>query len=250
MAAERVQRRLAAIFAADMVGYSRLVEADEEGTIARQKAHRKELIDPKLAEYHGRIVKLMGDGMLVEFASVVDAVRCAVEVQQAMAEREADVPEERRIRYRIGVNLGDIVIDGDDIFGNGVNIAARLEGIADPGGICISQAVVDQVKRKLDLDFEDLGDRALKNIKEPVRTYRIVSDEQLEQPTGAMSTTGSSSVAIPALSKRPSVAIMPFRNLNADEQNDYIANGIGLGIQTLMVQLSGLFMVNASAHQG
>ncbi len=164
MAAERVQRRLAAIFAADMVGYSRLMEADEDGTIARQKDHRKELIDPKIAEYHGRIVKLMGDGMLVEFASVVDAVRCAVEVQQGMVMREADVPEDRRIRYRVGVNLGDIVIDGDDILGDGVNVAARLEGLAAPGGICVSDVVHQSVAGKVDLAFEDLGEQQVKNI--------------------------------------------------------------------------------------
>ncbi len=137
MAKQKVERRLAAILAADVVGYSRLMEAEEEGIIARQKAHRKELIDPKISEHDGRIVKLMGDGMLVEFASVVEAVLCAVEVQQAMVVREADVPEDRRIRYRVGVNLGDIVIDGDDILGDGVNVAARIEALTPPGGVCL-----------------------------------------------------------------------------------------------------------------
>ncbi len=244
------QRRLAAIFAGDMVGYSRLMEADERGTIARQKSHRAELIDPKITEHHGRIVKTTGDGILVEFASVVDAVECAVAIQRAMLEREAEVPNDHRIRYRVGINLGDIVVDGDDIFGDGVNIAARLEAMADPGGICISQAVLDQVKRKLALDLEDLGNTALKNIEEPVRTYRIVHAGQSEMPVAATSITATSSSALSPLQKRPSVAIMPFRNLNGDAQNDYIADGIGLGIQTLLVQLSGLFLVNASAHQG
>ncbi len=250
MAEPGEQRRLAAILVADMFGYSRLMEADERGTIARQKAHRTELIDPKITEHHGRIVKTTGDGMLVEFASVVDAVECAVAIQRAMLEREAKVPNERRIQYRVGINLGDIVVEGDDILGDGVNIAARLEAKADPGGICISQAVLDQVKRKLALDLEDLGNTALKNIEEPVRTYRIVNAGQTEEPAAATSATATSSKALPLLQKRPSIAIMPFRNLNEDAQNDYIANGIGLGIQTLLVQLSGLFLINASAHQG
>ena len=242
------QRRLAAILVADMFGYSRLMEADERGTIARQKVHRAELIDPKITEHHGRIVKTMGDGMLVEFASVVDAVECAVAIQQAMLEREAEVPNERRIQYRVGINLGDIVVEGDDILGDGVNIAARLEAKADPGGICISQAVLDQVKRKLALDLEDLGYTALKNIEEPVRTYRIINAGQTEEPAAATSATATSSKTLPLLQKRPSIAIMPFRNLNGDAQNNYIANGIGLGIQTLLVQLSGLFLINEVAN--
>ncbi len=149
MAEQGEQRRLAAIFAADMVGYSRLMEADERGTIAREKAHRTELIAPKIAEHHGRVVKLMGDGMLAEFGSVVDAVECAVAIQRAMMEREAEVPDDRRIQYRVGINLGDIVIVGDDILGEGINVAARLEGLAEPGGICISRTARDQVRDKL-----------------------------------------------------------------------------------------------------
>ena len=172
MAAERVERRLAAIFAADMVGYSRLMEADEEGTIARQKSHRNELIDPKIAEHNGRIVKTTGDGLLAEFASVVDAVRCAVEVQQAMAEREADVPDDRRIRYRVGVNLGDIIIEDDDIFGDGVNIAARLEGLSEPGGVCIADVVYQSIEGKLDFAFDDLGQQSVKNIARPVHAWQ------------------------------------------------------------------------------
>jgi adenylate cyclase len=176
MAEQGEHRRLAAIFAADMVSYSRLMEADERGTIARQKAHRTELIDPKIAEHHGRIVKLMGDGMLVEFASVVDAVECAIEVQRAMVEREADVREERRIQYRVGVNLGDIVIEGEDIFGDGVNIAARLQEIAEPGGICISGTAYDQLKQTVEAGYQYLGDRQVKNIEKPVRVYRVLLD--------------------------------------------------------------------------
>ncbi len=169
---ERVKRRLAAILAADMVGYSRLMEMDETGTIARQRAHRVELIDPAIADRGGRIVKTTGDGLLVEFPSVVDAVECAVTVQRKMAEREADVPEERRIRYRAGINLGDIVIDGDDILGDGVNVAARLEALAEPGGICVSDLVRQSVAGKLDLDFDDLGERSVKNIGRPVHSWR------------------------------------------------------------------------------
>src|SRR5512132_1133625 len=157
-------RRLAAILAADVAGYSRLMGADEEGTLERLKAVRRELIDPKITEHHGRIVKTTGDGMLVEFASVVDAVRCAAEVQRGMLDREPDLPDERHIRFRIGVNLGDVIAEGDDIFGDGVNVAARLEALAEPGGICVSRTVRDQIRDKLPYSFEDLGDQQVKNI--------------------------------------------------------------------------------------
>lgn len=167
-----MERRLAAILVADMVGYSRLMEADEEGTVARQKAHHAELIDPKIADHHGRIVKTTGDGLLVEFASVVDAVRCAVDLQRSMAEREGAVPEGRRIRYRVGINLGDIIIDGDDILGDGVNIAARLQEIAEPGGVCISDMVHQQIERKVDSAFEDAGEHQVKNIARPIHVWR------------------------------------------------------------------------------
>jgi len=174
VAPEREERRLAAILAADMVAYSRLMEADESGTIARQKANRKDLIDPRLAEHNGRIVKTMGDGLLVEFASVVDAVQCAVAIQRAMAEREAEVPEDRRIRYRVGINTGDIIIDGDDILGDGVNVAARLEGLAEPGGICIPRKVFHEVRNKLDVGYEFIGEQKVKNIETPVPVYRVL----------------------------------------------------------------------------
>ena len=175
-------RRLAAILAADVAGYSRLMGADEEGTLARLKSHRRELIDPKIREHRGRLVKTTGDGMLVEFASIVDAVRCAVEFQRGMFGREADVPEDRRIRFRIGINLGDIIADGDDIFGDGVNVAARLEALCEPGGLCISRIVRNQVRDKLPYDFEDLGEQSVKNIARPVRVDALGAAEIAATP--------------------------------------------------------------------
>ncbi len=171
-----MERRLAAILSADVVGYSRLVGADEEGTIARLKATRKGLFEPRLAEHHGRIVKLMGDGVLVEFASVIDAVRCAVEVQQAFREHNADRAERDSIVLRIGINVGDIVVEDDDIFGDGVNIAARLEGLAEPYGICVSGKVYDEVRSKLNFGYHDLGEQQVKNIEEPIRVYSVVPE--------------------------------------------------------------------------
>ena len=168
-----VERRLAAILAADVAGYSRLMGADEEGTLERLKSHRRELIDPKIKEQRGRIVKLTGDGALVEFPSVVDAVRCAVEIQRAMADRNAETPEDRRIAFRIGVNLGDVIVDGDDIYGDGVNIAARLEGLAEPGGICVSGTVHGHIGDRLPYAFEDMGEQNVKNIARPVRAYAL-----------------------------------------------------------------------------
>ena len=175
MAAARVERRLAAILAADVVGYSRLMERDEAGTLARLKAHRRELVEPLVAEHRGRVVKLMGDGALCEFASVVDAVACAVAIQRGMAEREAGVPEAERIRFRIGVNLGDVIVEGDgDLYGDGVNVAARLEQLAEPGGIVVSGTVFDHLRGKLGCAFASLGEQQLKNIERPVRAYRMV----------------------------------------------------------------------------
>jgi adenylate cyclase len=169
----RVERRLAAILAADVAGYSRLIEADEEGTLGRLKTLRAEIIDPKIAGHHGRIVKTTGDGLLVEFASVVDALRCAAEVQTGMAESNASIPPERRIAFRIGINVGDIVVEDSDIFGDGVNVAARLEGLAEPGGICVSARVQEDAAGRVDVAFEDMGEQALKNIARPVRVYRV-----------------------------------------------------------------------------
>jgi len=173
LSGERVERRLAAILAADVAGYSRLMGSDEAGTLARLRTHRRELIDPKIADHRGRVVKTTGDGILIEFPSVVEAVSCAVAVQRGMAERNAAAPEHQRIVFRVGINLGDIIIDGDDIHGDGVNVAARLEGVAEPGAICVSGIVHDQVRDKLDLAFEDMGEQALKNIARPLRVFAI-----------------------------------------------------------------------------
>ena len=177
MSGERVERKLTAILAADVAGYSRLMGADEEGTLAALQAIRRELGDPKIAEHRGRIVKTTGDGLLVEFASVVDAVRCALEWQRAMTDRNAGVPADKRIQFRIGINVGDVIIDGDDIHGDGVNIAARLEAMAEPGGLCVSARVHEDVAGKIPAVFEDLGERSLKNIKRPVRVYRVRGGE-------------------------------------------------------------------------
>ncbi|MGE5201670.1 MAG: adenylate/guanylate cyclase domain-containing protein, partial [Acidobacteriota bacterium] len=173
MPAERVERRLAAILAADVAGYSRLIGADEEGTLARLKAHRRELIDPKIAEHRGRVVKTTGDGILIEFPSVVAALRCAVEVQRGMAERNAGEAPERRIEFRVGVHQGDVVFEEGDLLGDGVNVAARLEALAAPGGICVSRTVITQTRGKFDFPVEDLGDQALKNIAQPVHVFRV-----------------------------------------------------------------------------
>jgi adenylate cyclase len=182
MPEDRVDRRLAAIFAGDIAGYGRLMGTDEEGTMRQLKAHRKELVDPKITEYRGRVVKTTGDGMLVEFVSVVDAVRCAVDIQRAMADRNVEVPTDRRIEFRIGINVGDIIIDEDDIFGDGVNVAARLQTLAEPGGICVSRGVRDQVLDKLNFAFDDLGAQEVKNIVRPVEVYRVALDPQTATP--------------------------------------------------------------------
>src|SRR5271169_2712638 len=198
MSGERVERRLAAIVAADIAGYSRLMGVDEEGTLARLKAHRKVLIDPKITEHHGRIIKTTGDGMLIEFASVVDAVRCVVEIQRGMLERNADIPPEKRIDFRVGINIGDVIVDGDDIYGDGVNVAARLENMAEPGGILASGVVRDQVRDKLSFSFDDLGERDVKNIPRPVRAYRVnLSDDGLPRSSAARAP------ARPSLAGRP-----------------------------------------------
>src|SRR5580700_11320129 len=186
MAEARVQRRLAAILAADVAGYSRLMGADEEGTLAALKELRRELADPKIKEHRGRIVKTTGDGLLVEFASVVDAVRCAVDVQREMSERNTGVPAERRIEFRIGINLGDIIKDGRDIYGDGVNVAARLEALAEPGGICVNRVVRDQVRDKLDFAFEDAGEQRVKNIARPLRVYHVRSGQLADEEMSAV----------------------------------------------------------------
>ena len=193
MATVTATRRLAAILAADVVGYSRLMGADEEGTHERVQAHLRELVDPKIREHHGRIVKTTGDGVLAEFASVVDAVRCASEMQRAMADRDLDLAEERRLRFRIGVNLGDVIADGGDIYGDGVNIAVRLEGLAAPGGVCISGTVRDHIGDRLPYAFEDMGEQGVKNIARPVRVYALSPEGIADLPTASVSSSTSTS---------------------------------------------------------
>jgi TolB-like protein/Flp pilus assembly protein TadD len=234
-------RRLAAIFAADVVGYSRLMGADEEGTHERLKAHRRELVDPKISEHSGRIVKTTGDGMLVEFASVVDAVRCAAEVQRAMIDREAGVPEDRRIRFRIGLNLGDIIAEGGDIFGDGVNVAARLEALSDPGGLCISRTVRDHIRDKLGYAFEDLGEQSVKNIARPVRVYALRSEAVADLPISSVPTTWR--ISQPAV-RRLSIVVLPFANLSNDSEQQYFADGITEDLTTDLSRLADMFVIS------
>jgi adenylate cyclase len=224
------RRRLAAIVAADVAGYSRLMGADEEGTLERLKAHRAELIDPAIAAHHGRIVKTTGDGLLAEFASAVDAVRCAAEVQGGLAERNDALLPQQRIVFRIGIHIGDVIIEGDDIYGDGVNIAARLEGAADPGGVLVSHAVHDQVRDRLDLGFEDLGQRELKNIARPVRVYRLAA---VGEPEAA-------ELPLPA---KPSIAVLPFSNMSGDGEQEYFADGMAEDIITGLSRLRWLFVI-------
>ena len=279
MSAERQKRRLAAILAADVVGYSRLMERDEAGTLARLQQLRSELIDPLIASHRGRIVKLMGDGALVDFASVVDAVACAVEIQRGMAERNAEVPKDRRIELRVGINSGDIIIEGDDIYGDGVNVAARLEGLAEPGGILISGTAHDQIEGKLGCGFACLGEKEVKNLDRSVRVYRVLSE-----PAAAGSVrdpgrprrrrtalaTAAAALALAAgsglwlwdtywrlptveaasvermafpLPDKPSIAVLPFENVSADPGQDYFADGITEDIITELSKVSGLFVI-------
>ena len=228
-------RRLAAILAADVAGYSRLMGTDEEGTHERLKAHLQELVKPKIAEHKGRIVKNTGDGFLAEFASVVDAVRCAVEIQRGMAEREPEVQEEQWIEFRIGINLGDVIVEEHDIFGDGVNVAARLEALAEPGGICISRMVRDNVRDKLNSAFEDLGEQQVKNITRPVRVYRVGSSSAAKQPK-------SPAAALP-LADKPSIAVLPFANMSSDPEQDYFADGMVEEIITALSRIRWLFVI-------
>jgi adenylate cyclase len=276
-----MERRLSAIFAADMVGYSRLMEADEVGTLQRQKAHRAEFIDPALEEFHGRIVKEMGDGILVEFPSVVEAVQCAVIIQRGMVDREANIADDLRIQYRIGINLGDIIIEDNDIFGDGVNVAARLEALADPGGICISRSARDQVRDKLDLNLDDQGEVEVKNIARPIRVFRVLIDEKavaLAKPVVAVATQSkinrkpfyaaalvasfvlvaglgwwqpwspnvvTASVANMAfpLPDKPSIAVLPFTNMSSDPEQEYFADGMTEDLITDLSKVSDLFVI-------
>ncbi len=236
MAEARLERRLAAILAADVAGYSRLMGADEEGTLAQLNAHRRELVDRKVEEHHGRIIKTTGDGMLVEFASVVNAMRCAIEVQRSMSTRNSGVPHEKRIEFRIGINVGDIIIDSGDIFGDGVNVAARLEGLAEPGGICVSGRVQEDTQGKLEITFEDAGQQQLKNIARPVQVYQVRLDM-----------TAANMAAPQALSNKPSIAVLPFQNMSGDPEQEYFADGIVDEIITGLSRIKWLSVVSRNS---
>ncbi|MER9415634.1 adenylate/guanylate cyclase domain-containing protein [Mesorhizobium sp. M0306] len=231
-----MEQRLAAILAADMAGYSRLMEADESGTLARLRTHRIELVDPAIAKNKGRIIKTTGDGMLVEFQSVTDAVKCAVEIQQRMKRRNSDVPQERRIEFRIGINLGDIIFDDDDIFGDGVNIASRIEQLADVGGICVTAAVATQIADRLEIAMEDLGEKTLKNISRPVRLYRV----------------GFDSPALPEVEakrsiSKPSIVVLPFSNMSGDPEQEFFADGLTEDIITELSRHHELFVISRNS---
>lgn len=227
-----MERRLAAILAADVVGYSRLMGEDETGTLERLKALRRELVEPKVAQRKGRIVKLMGDGLLAEFPSVVEAVDCAVEIQRSMAAREAELPDERRIRLRIGVNLGDIIVEGADIYGDGVNVAARLEVLAAPGGVCVSGTVFDHVTGKVEVEFADMGAQPVKNISQPVRVYRILlGDETAGDPGRGPAESANPEAELLA---RPAIAVLPFENMSGDPEQEYFSDGLAEDIITAL----------------
>jgi TolB-like protein/class 3 adenylate cyclase/Flp pilus assembly protein TadD len=276
-----LERRLAAILAADVVGYSRLMGADEAGTLEALKAHRAELIEPKAAQYGGRTIKLMGDGTLMEFPSVVDAVAFAVEVQCAVRERNVGVPDDHQIRYRTGINIGDVIVEGDDIYGDGVNVAARLEGLAEPDGICVSNAVYEQIRDKLDLTLEDLGEVEVRNITRAIRAFRVVMDEKAEALMTAVSVpprerrlrrwlvaAASAAIAVatvatllwwqpwapdvePAsiermafpLPDKPSIAVLPFATMSGEKEQEYFADGMTEDLITDLSKVSGLFVI-------
>lgn len=236
----RTSRRLAAILAADVAGYSRLMGADEEGTLNALKGHRRELVDPLIAQHQGRIVKTTGDGLLIEFASIVDAVRCAVVIQQGMKDRNASVEEGRRIRFRVGINVGDVIIDEGDIFGDGVNVAARLEGLSEPGEICVSATVREHVGEKLPIGFVDLGEHSVKNIARPVHVYRI---EMRAEPTVAIPSRPSG-VGLP---DRPTIAVLPFANMSGDAEQEYFSDGISEDIVTGLSRNRMFFVISRSS---
>lgn len=232
-----MERRLVAIMMTDIVGYSRLMGLDEEGTVSRQKAHRDEVFDPKITQHGGRIVKSTGDGLLVEFSSVVDAVNCAIEAQRELAGCDSEVPTEKQVHYRIGINLGDIIIDGDDILGDGVNIAARLESLAEPGGICVSGNVHEQVKKRINVGFQDLGEQKLKNITDPTRAYKILMNYRKPKFSDA---AGGGHLALP---DKPSIAVLPFENLSGDPEQEYFADGMTEDIIAGLSKFHWLFVI-------
>jgi adenylate cyclase len=245
VAEQGVKRKLAAIVAADIVGYSRLMEADEAGTLAQLKALRKELIDPKIAEHNGRIVKTTGDGLLIEFGSVTDAVTSSVEIQEALAQRNNSVPEDRRIQFRVGINVGEIIIEGDDIYGTGVNVAARLESIAEPGSICVSSSVYDQIGSILRLDFVDMGEQTVKNIAKPVRSYAVrVADGRGNGPGNSAPGTGPVSPQTERQSEIPSIAVLPFVSKSTDPEQEFFADGVTDDIITALSRLKGFFVIS------
>ena len=241
MSGEHVERRLAAILAVDVAGYSRLMGADEEGTLAQLKALRKTLIDPTITAHRGRIVKTTGDGMLVEFASAVDAARGAAEIQRAMAKQNIDVPQDKRIELRIGIHVGDIIFDDNDMFGDGVNIAARLEGIAEPGGICISDDAQRQIRGKVELAFDDIGPQLLKNIAGPMRAWRLQIDTN--SPSTLPRKAAAEIAQPPALPDKPSVAVLPFQNMSGDPEQEYFADGMVEEIITALSRFKSLFVI-------
>jgi len=245
-----VERRLAAVLAADVVGYSRLMEIDEAGTLARLKTVRLELIDPAITKCKGRIIKTTGDGILVEFQSVTEALRCAVDFQQRMARRNRDMPASRSLLYRIGINLGDVIVEESDIFGDGVNVAARLESMADPGGICISAAVRDQVGDRLDIGYEDLGEQQLKNINRAIRVFRVLLNGQSSE----VSNEDSGGQAAPQVSaRRPSIAVLPFVNMSGDAEQEFFADGLTEDIITELSRFRELLVISRNAvfvHKG
>ena len=275
-----MERRLAAILAADVVGYSHLMEQDETGTLAALNAHREDVINPGITEHNGRVVKLMGDGILVEFPSVVDAVQCAVQVQSGLAKKNANVPEELRMEWRVGINVGDVIVEGDDIYGDGINIASRLEGLAEPGGICISRSVFTQVKNKVDLGFASLGEQKVKNIAEPVVVFRVElsSDATIRRSEGRLRTRWWRSMAVPAgvvaavvmgafviwnyygvskapqpLPDQPSIAVLPFVNLSDDPEQETLADGITEDIITDLSRFPDMIVIarhSVSTYKG
>ena len=241
MPEDRVDRRLAAIWAGDIAGYSRLMGVDEEGTLRQLKAHRKELVDPKITEHRGRIVKTTGDGMLVEFVSVVDAVRCGVDIQRGMAERNSGLPADKRIEFRIGINVGDIISDSNDIYGDGVNVAARLEALADPGGIMVSRTVHDQVRDKLSFGFKDMGEQPVKNIARPIGVYQVSLIENTA-PITVKDAEVAAKIEVSSAA-RPSIAVLPFANISGDPEQEYFADGISEDIITGLSKLRWFFVI-------
>jgi TolB-like protein/class 3 adenylate cyclase len=239
LTSERVERRLAAVLAADVAGYSRLMGRDEEGTLAQLKSLRKSRVDPCIAAHRGRIVKTTGDGMLVEFASAVDAARCAIEVQRGVAAQNADLPQDTRIEFRIGIHVGDIIIDDNDIFGDGVNIAARLEGIAEPGGVCISDDAQRQVRGKVEVGFDDMGPQSLKNISEPMRAWRVRLDGSAASPAPAKLSAETAA----ALPEKPSIAVLPFQNMSGDPEQEHFADGMVEDIITGLSRSKALLVI-------